>query len=781
VAEPGGELKVFVSYAREDLAFADQLVDGLTAAGFKPLIDRHRMMGGEDFKSRLGALILECDTVAFVVTPDSIDPKSFCAWEIEETDRQSKRLIPVLCRPLGDAVVPPRLKALDYIFFYAEPHVPGSGFGNGLVRLTNALKADLGWLREHTALGERAARWELRKRDTDSLLRGTLLADAEKLMADRPINAPEFTSLQREYLESSRIAEDAVTRAERERAEAEKKRIAEMQVAQEARAKALSDAEEAVRQRDEEQKMRKQEEERRQGLRRVLATVSIVAVLGLGGLSYFLANKTKEAEKETKRADKQTELAEAKTNEVTAALAKVKEALDTVAVEKRRADEELKNSKIMQSRFLKAKAEDALKQHDYATAALVAMEGLPDEASAIDRPELPGLPSVLDEALRKLGDPATELDTRGVASSFTHKVQALIERAKRKLSRCLTPEQRKSYALDDRDPPEWCFAMGKWPYGTTEKPTEATTVAAAEPNGTPQSVADSNSKQPDAGGTDTGSGPPNGEPSAATTTADPAIAGNIPTKPTADQPTISVPGRATEGGDVLFGAQYVGFVNDRDVIRVGNEIGKFDRIRLRVLDNDIHINEIKVVYADGATDTLALNAFIPENSRTNWIDLKGDRFIKEIQLIYRSKPDFKGQSRIEVYGQYASGWIAPSGEGRKYNQGWVMLGAQTSGFVGFDKDVISVGRNEGGFKRIRITVRDRAVTMNELRVVYADGTDEVIPIRSRVEAGGTYGPIELTSEKRPAIDHIEAKFRSRLFDASAQGKGAAITEIWAQH
>lgn len=256
---------------------------------------------------------------------------------------------------------------------------------------------------------------------------------------------------------------------------------------------------------------------------------------------------------------------------------------------------------------------------------------------------------------------------------------------------------------------------------------------------------------------------------------------DLAVKPTTDQPTAATPGQATAGGDVLFGAQYVGFGVDRDVIRVGNEIGKFDRIRLRVLDNDIHINELTVVYANGETDALAVNADIPKNSRTNWIDLKGDRFIKEIQMSYRSRPSFKGQARIEVFGQYAEGWLGPSGEGRKYNQGWVLLGAQTAGFVGFDKDVIPVGRNEGGFRKIRITVRDRAITLNEVTVIYTDGSQEAIPVRTRVDAGGTYGPVDLKGERRVAIDRVEAKYRSRFFDASARGKGAAIVEVWAQH
>lgn len=259
------------------------------------------------------------------------------------------------------------------------------------------------------------------------------------------------------------------------------------------------------------------------------------------------------------------------------------------------------------------------------------------------------------------------------------------------------------------------------------------------------------------------------------------VATNIPVRPTSSQPTTAAPGSGIGGGDVLFGAQYVGFGVDRDVIRVGNEIGKFDRIRLRVLDNDIHINEIKVVYANGETDALAVNADIPKNSRTNWIDLKGNRFIKEIQMVYRSRPSFSGQARIEVFGQYAANWLGPQGEGRKYNQGWVLLGAQTAGFVGFDKDVITVGRNEGGFRRVRVTVRDRAITLNEVKVIYADGSDDTIPVRTRVDAGGTYGPVDLKGERRQAIDRVEAKYRSRFFDASARGKGSAIVEVWGQH
>lgn len=270
------------------------------------------------------------------------------------------------------------------------------------------------------------------------------------------------------------------------------------------------------------------------------------------------------------------------------------------------------------------------------------------------------------------------------------------------------------------------------------------------------------------------------EPPKSETIARPADPKPIEIKPTEAAPTEGKAGGVTAGGDVLFGMQKVGFGVDRDVIRVGAQVGKFERIRLRVLDNDIFINELKVVYGNGDADNIAVNAEIPKNSRSEWISLKGDRFIQEIQMSYRSKPSFRGQARIEVLGEFADGWLGPQGEGRKYNQGWVLLGSQQAGFIGFDDDVIPVGRNQGGFKRIRVTVRDRAITLNEIRIVYASGQEQVVPVKTKVEADSTYGPVDLDGSSR-AIKEVKARYRSRFIDSSAKGRENAIVEVWAQH
>ena len=90
----GGKLRVFISYSRDDLKFADQLEAALNLWGFECLIDRHDISGGEDWKRRLGNLIREADTVVFVLSPSSARSPT-CDWEVEEAARLNKRILPL--------------------------------------------------------------------------------------------------------------------------------------------------------------------------------------------------------------------------------------------------------------------------------------------------------------------------------------------------------------------------------------------------------------------------------------------------------------------------------------------------------------------------------------------------------------------------------------------------------------------------------------------------------------------------------------------------------------
>ena len=197
-----GKLRVFISYSRDDLKFADQLDLALNAYGFECLIDRHGISGGEDWKRRLGNLISEADTVVFVLSPSSARSE-ICDWEVEEAARLNKRILPVNCRPLDGMSPPPRLRELNYIFFYEEPKITGAGFGSGLANLITALNTDFDWLREHTRYLQRAIEWDTGGRPANRLLSGNDIHAAKAWAAARPKSAPEPTALQLDFIRAS--------------------------------------------------------------------------------------------------------------------------------------------------------------------------------------------------------------------------------------------------------------------------------------------------------------------------------------------------------------------------------------------------------------------------------------------------------------------------------------------------------------------------------------------------------------------------------------------------
>src|SRR3954469_14178004 len=110
------QLKIFVSYSRRDSsAFADDLVVGLEDRGFAPILDRHDIKPGEPWEARLGGLIEQSDTVVFVVSPEA-GKSERCDWELDKTLALSKRLLPVIHKPL-DTEIPPKLSKRQFIRF----------------------------------------------------------------------------------------------------------------------------------------------------------------------------------------------------------------------------------------------------------------------------------------------------------------------------------------------------------------------------------------------------------------------------------------------------------------------------------------------------------------------------------------------------------------------------------------------------------------------------------------------------------------------------------------
>ena len=102
------------------------------------------------------------------------------------------------------------------------------------------------------------------------------------------------------------------------------------------------------------------------------------------------------------------------------------------------------------------------------------------------------------------------------------------------------------------------------------------------------------------------------------------------------------------GNWVDLGCQQVSFIGkDRDSIRVGRREGRFKAIRLEARNNDVELLDVQVVYANGAPDDIQVRSRLRAGSRTRPLDLRGrDRAIDRIELVYRSRPSFRGIATV---------------------------------------------------------------------------------------------------------------------------------------
>ncbi len=84
---------------------------------------------------------------------------------------------------------------------------------------------------------------------------------------------------------------------------------------------------------------------------------------------------------------------------------------------------------------------------------------------------------------------------------------------------------------------------------------------------------------------------------------------------------------------------------------------------------------------------------------------------------------------------------------------WIYLGeANVDGSV--DHDRITVGRDDGRFRALRIRVERARIEFQRVIVHYANGERDELPIRDRIRAGGQTRVIDLPGRDR-AINSVE--------------------------
>ena len=120
------------------------------------------------------------------------------------------------------------------------------------------------------------------------------------------------------------------------------------------------------------------------------------------------------------------------------------------------------------------------------------------------------------------------------------------------------------------------------------------------------------------------------------------------------QPAAVVqPAQPTQPNWELLGERVVNFRGDHDVIPVGLRDGRFRRIQLRVRGNAVHMNDLRVNFANGTTYDVPVRTNIASGGQTRAIDLPGDlRVIRNVRMTYRTRARRapRGRATVRLFG-----------------------------------------------------------------------------------------------------------------------------------
>jgi len=108
---------------------------------------------------------------------------------------------------------------------------------------------------------------------------------------------------------------------------------------------------------------------------------------------------------------------------------------------------------------------------------------------------------------------------------------------------------------------------------------------------------------------------------------------------------------ALEGWERL-GTRAVEFRQDSDTIAVGRNEGRFSALLLEVTDGALEMDNIRVIFGNGANFSPQTRLVFQEDTRSRVIDLPGEtRIIRSITFTYRSLRTGQGRATINVYGR----------------------------------------------------------------------------------------------------------------------------------
>ena len=109
-------MDIFVSYASEQRAVAEEIALALRGEGHEVFLDRSELPEGDAYNARIREAIGDCDLLVFLVSPESVSDGRYTLTELKFAEEKWRspvgRVLPVMVRPTDTAAMPAYLRAV---------------------------------------------------------------------------------------------------------------------------------------------------------------------------------------------------------------------------------------------------------------------------------------------------------------------------------------------------------------------------------------------------------------------------------------------------------------------------------------------------------------------------------------------------------------------------------------------------------------------------------------------------------------------------------------------
>ena len=99
----GTPMDIFISYASEQRAVAEEIALSLRGEGHQAFFDRSELPDGDAYNARIREAIRACDVLIFLVSPESVSEGRYTLTELRFAEEKWRspagRVLPVMARP----------------------------------------------------------------------------------------------------------------------------------------------------------------------------------------------------------------------------------------------------------------------------------------------------------------------------------------------------------------------------------------------------------------------------------------------------------------------------------------------------------------------------------------------------------------------------------------------------------------------------------------------------------------------------------------------------------